>query len=134
MNKNIIIATLLIIIIALGLFVFYPFNNTENKQITNTTKHSAQKIKDNPFKDSNITFKIIDSKEKTWGYQIFVEGSMMINQPNKPGLPGNAGFKTQEQAQKVAELVISKIKKGQMPPTVTIDELKELGVTEFPSK
>jgi hypothetical protein len=52
----------------------------------------------------------------------------LIIQPNKPGLSGNEGFKTQEQAQKVAELVIEKIKKGEMPPTVTIEELSELGV------
>jgi hypothetical protein len=41
-------------------------------------------------------------------------------------LPGNEGFKTKEAAAKVAELVISKMKKGEMPPSITIEELKAI--------
>lgn len=50
----------------------------------------------------------------------------MIHQPAIPGIPGNEGFKTKEAAQKVADLVVNKIKKGEMPPSVTIEELKKL--------
>jgi hypothetical protein len=82
----------------------------------------------NLYKDANITFEFLESIDSTWGYKILIEGSPIIIQPNKPGLTGNAGFKSQEQAEKVAKLVISKIKKGFMPPTVTIEDLKELGV------
>ena len=52
---------------------------------------------------------------------------MMIHQPSAPGLPGNEGFKSKEKASKVAELVISKIKNGEMPPSITMDEMKKLG-------
>ena len=45
-----------------------------------------------------------------------------------PGLPGNEGFKTKDGAVKVAELVISKIKMGEMPPSISIEEMKKLGV------
>ncbi|MBK7149555.1 MAG: DUF4907 domain-containing protein [Bacteroidetes bacterium] len=41
-------------------------------------------------------------------------------------MPGHEGFKTKETAAKVAELVISKMKEGLMPPTVTEEELKKL--------
>ena len=43
-------------------------------------------------------------------------------------MPGNPGFKTKAGAEKVAQLVISKIKKGEPLPTVTIDEVKKLKV------
>lgn len=41
---------------------------------------------------------------------------------------GNVNFKTKADAEKVAKLVIDKIKKGEMPPTVTIEELQKLKV------
>jgi len=56
------------------------------------------------------------------------DGRLMIHQSSAPGLPGNEGFKTKADAEKVAKLVISKIKKGEMPPTVSIEEMKKLKV------
>jgi hypothetical protein len=52
----------------------------------------------------------------------------MIHQLSIPAMPGNDGFKTKADATKVAQLVIDKIKKGEMPPTVSIEELKKLNV------
>jgi len=52
----------------------------------------------------------------------------MIHQTSVPALPRNEGFKTKEDATTVALLVIEKIKKGEMPPTISIDEMKNLGV------
>ena len=43
-------------------------------------------------------------------------------------MPGNEGFKTKADAEKVAQLVITKIKKGEMPPTVSVEEMKKLKV------
>ena len=40
------------------------------------------------------------------------------------------GFKTKDAAEKVAQLVITKIRKGEMPPTVTTEELKALNVIQ----
>jgi hypothetical protein len=79
-------------------------------------------------KNASYTFTIIPSVNKTWGYDIFIEKRLYIHQPNAPGLPGNEGFKTKTDAEKVAKLVISKIKKGEMPPSVTIEEMKKLKV------
>lgn len=50
----------------------------------------------------------------------------MIHQPSVPGLPGNEGFKTKAGATAVAKLVIEKIKKGEMPPTIELAEMKKL--------
>ena len=50
----------------------------------------------------------------------------MIHQSSIPGLPGNEGFKTKDDAIKVAEMVVYKIRNGEMPPTVSIDEMESL--------
>jgi len=74
------------------------------------------------------TFKTIQVHNNTWGYDIYVNDKIKIHQPNIPGKAGNEGFKKKEDTQKVAELVINKMKKGEMPPTVTKEELKNLGI------
>lgn len=80
----------------------------------------------NAYAKATISSKIIPSGGNTWGYDILVEGKRFIHQPSKPGLPGNQGFASQEKAQKVADLMIQKIKRGEMPPGVSIEEMKKL--------
>ncbi|MCX6246692.1 MAG: DUF4907 domain-containing protein [Bacteroidetes bacterium] len=74
------------------------------------------------------TYTLIPSVNKTWGYDIYVDKQLFIHQPNVPGLPGNEGFKTKADARKIAKLVTGKIKKGEMPPGVTLEEMKTLKV------
>jgi hypothetical protein len=73
-----------------------------------------------------ITYKLIPGIKGTWGYDILVDNRMKIHQPSIPGLPGLEGFKTKEKAEKVAKLVTKKMKNGEMPPTITTEELKKL--------
>jgi hypothetical protein len=80
------------------------------------------------FKNAKFTYTIIPAVNNTWCYDINMEERLFIHQPSVPGLPGNEGFKTKEDAEKVAKLVIEKIKKGEMPPSVTLEEMKELKV------
>jgi hypothetical protein len=78
--------------------------------------------------NTKLTYKIIDTPKHTYGYDVFADGRLMIHQTSAPALPGNEGFKTKEDATKVALLVIEKIEKGEMPPTISIDEIKQLNV------
>ena len=82
----------------------------------------------NPYLDAEIKAVIIPAENNTFGYDIYVHGSVMVHQPSRPGLSGNTGFATEEDAIKVSELVIKKICNNELPPTVTIGELQELGV------
>jgi len=82
------------------------------------------------YANTKLTHKIIDAPKHTYGYDVFADGRLMIHQTSAPALPGNEGFKTREEATKVALLVIKKIKKGEMPPTISIDEMKKLGVVK----
>jgi hypothetical protein len=64
-----------------------------------------------------------------WGYNISENGKQIINQQTIPGVPGNQGFKTSEEALKVAELVRSKLERGTFPPTISEEELQKLGIS-----
>jgi hypothetical protein len=82
----------------------------------------------NPYADAEITIKIIPAVKKTFGYDILLYGRPLVHQPNIPGLPGNDGFTTKERAKTVAEFVVKKIRRNEMPPTVTIEDLNNMGV------
>ena len=77
------------------------------------------------FKNAIITYQIIPGINNTWGYDILIDNRLTIHQPSIPSLPGNEGFKTKEGAEKVAKLVIKKMKKGEMPPSIDAKEMKK---------
>lgn len=80
------------------------------------------------FANTQLTYKIIPAANHTFCYDVLADGKILIHQPSKPSLPGNEGFTTKAAAEKVAQLIITKIKNGEMPPSVTTDELKKLNV------
>ena len=75
-----------------------------------------------------LTFKVIDAPNKTFGYEISVDGKALIRQTSIPAVAGIEGFKTTAQAEKVAQFLIEKMKKSDALPAVSPDELKQLGV------
>ena len=79
------------------------------------------------FKNAKLTYKIISAPNNTWGYDILKDGSMCIHQNSIPGVSGINGFATKQKAEKVAKLVVNKIQRGEMPPTVSQDEMKSIG-------
>jgi hypothetical protein len=81
------------------------------------------------IKARNITYKIINGINQTYGYDIYVDGKIMFHQPSIPCLPGLNGFKKRKDAKNIALLVITKIKNGMMPPTITKEEMEKAGVS-----
>ena len=73
-------------------------------------------------------FRIIPSESNTYGYDILVKNKILIHQQNIPGMPGNKGFPVKADAEKVARLVIKKIQRGMMPPTMERKELDSLKI------
>ncbi len=75
-----------------------------------------------------LAYKIIPAEQNTFGYDILENNRPLVHQPSIPGLPGNKGFSKKEDAEKCARLVISKINRNLMPPTVTRKELDSLKI------
>lgn len=116
------------------LLVIFIFACLPEKSISATEATGKQevrketKLQKNPYTDAEISIKIISSLNKTFGYDILMNGKPLVHQPSIPALSGNEGFSTKEKAQKVAEFVVKKIRKNEMPPTVTVDDLNNMGV------
>ena len=86
----------------------------------------AQQQNNSNANSTSLSFKIIDSPNHTFGYDIYLDEKKIIHQPTPPGLSGNDGFRKKKDAEKVAQIVIQKIKKGEMPPTISPAELQKI--------
>ena len=73
------------------------------------------------------TFKTNDG----WGYDIYLKQEKYIHQDIIPSVPEHHGFKSEADARKTANFVVSKIRRNIIPPSVTPEELDSLGVYEL---
>lgn len=107
-----------------------PVKESESKPLD--TIHEVSQIPDekkSSIPPTSIRFNVFKNTEvKGYGYDILMGDKLYIHQPNVPALPGNDGFETEEDAQRVAELVIFKIKNNIVPPTIDVKELDSLGI------
>lgn len=124
MKKNIIILILSCFVVVLVLLLWKATENqsSKNKQMSKMEQQVPQQTI-NSYENAEIITSIIPSENNTFGYDIYVDSILLIHQISKPGIAGNEGFSTKEQAQQVANLVVKKIRNNEMPPTVTTEEL-----------
>ena len=86
-------------------------------------------LKDNDLiKIDKHLIKIIRFADGKYGYDIYIEQKLFFHQPSIPAMPGNRGFIRKIDAEKVAKKVVEKMQKGESFPTITIEEMKQLGV------
>jgi len=62
-----------------------------------------------------------------FGYQILNNGKVLVRQEYIPVISGNMPFKSQEDADRMADLVMEKIEKGKSP-RVNLEELESLEI------
>lgn len=108
------------------MIVLFCFNSMAQNSKSEEKEVRAEFPSASKFANSKLSYKIINAQNKTFCYDIFADSRLIIHQTSIPGLSGNEGFKRKESAEDVAKLVISKVKNGEMPPTVTIEEMKKL--------
>ncbi len=102
----------------LPFFAIFTLSVFVNKSIAQTKASSQLKY----------TYKIINSNQNTFGYEILDHGHPLIHQPGIPSLSGNVGFALKADAVKVAKLVIKKLNHNIMPPSVNMHELDSLHI------
>ena len=123
----------LIFFLCLGCILFACSESPQTKESFKPKQH-APKIKKQQLvqtsapKSSRYTVATF-SQPEGWGYYICENGKQIINQKSIPGVPGNQGFSSSEEALKVAELVRTKIENGTFPPTISEEELQKLGIS-----
>lgn len=95
---------------------------------TSTTPVPVQSIRMDSVPSPVIIYKLFNNPDKTYGYDIMLNGRLLIHQPNIPCINGNNGFASTKDAEKVAQLMIDKVKRGIMPPAVSLKELKKMQI------
>jgi hypothetical protein len=77
-------------------------------------------------KASNYTIEIIAGQAGSFGYDIKRDGKLLIHQPHIPGIAGVRGFESEQQAQAAAKLMVSKMERNIMPPTISEHEIDSI--------
>ena len=114
---------------------FIPFSTSQKSEAYSIQKRDSfdstnteSQQKENLYAKSVVTYSLFLNSDTTWGYNIYIDGQQAIYQPNIPGAPGNKGFKKNEEAMKIANRVVEKIKQGKFPPTITKEDFKNLNI------
>ena len=115
----------LLLIVLLGCANPKPSETRSTGTPTDSIKQSSQS---RPTATSNeaLSFAIIDASQGTFGYDILKDGKVFIHQPHLPGVAGNLGFARKEQAERAANLMIEKLRKNIVPPTISEEELNSI--------
>ena len=117
-----------------SLFIFACNNNSEQSEnITSENKNeyidTNSHQQEMPPMTSDYSFTTING-ENGWGYKIFKGRDLLINQMHIPAVQGIKGFHSEKKASIVASYIITQIKNGNFPPTISKKELDSLGVLE----
>ncbi len=80
----------------------------------------------NGVKKDDYTIKTFKADASGWGYDIYKNGKVTIHQPNIPAIDGNFSFKSEEEAKKIAKLVVEKLKNNVFPPSLTKEEVESV--------
>ena len=86
-------------------------NHSSNKEIVN---------------NDTFVIKVYSVDSLGWGYDICKDKKAIIHQPTIPAINGNVAFKTKENANKTAELVVEKLKNNVFPPSLTKEEVEQI--------
>ena len=101
-------------------------NDDAGNQQEQNTSARAPKAEIEAASGSEIELKTFRNENGSWGYDIVVNGRRYIHQPEIPAVTGRRGFDREAQARKIGEMVVDKIRKGIMPPSVSAEEVREV--------
>ncbi len=115
MNFKILSLTIFLFILCVKSFTYKQFAEINENQSVEFKQNVDYRIS---------TFKVLNN----WGFKIFKNNKLLINQTTIPAISGNKSFKTKKEAKSVAKLMVEKLKKGIMPPSITEKELDSLKI------
>lgn len=117
-SKHKLLIIILLIFVLVGVVALIEKNRHKKVNIT----QSAQPVQS----ALNIEKEVYQIDKDSYGYKILVNGGVYINQPYKPAVAGNQKM-TKEEAEKLANLVIEKLKKNlNESPSLSVEEVMGL--------
>ncbi|MFN8241480.1 MAG: DUF4907 domain-containing protein [Bacteroidales bacterium] len=130
-------ATRFLLVIA-SLLVGLIFLSGCKQQAKDSRKNGRQENRmkveeEQPYPD-DVKARVFQNADSTWGFAIYLNGRLYINQQVMPGVESIKGFVNRKQAEKVADVVTRKIRMHKLPAGVTGRELDSLGITNTTKK
>lgn len=110
---------------SIGLLIFLFWLNVgcgNQKEDTPYVPHTSKTTVSNHFECKTIAV------DGGWGYTIYVDGALYVKQEHIPAIQGVFPFQSESDAFQVGSLAMQKLEQGIMPPTVTAEEMMNLGV------
>lgn len=92
----------------------------------NNKRQLRSEEKTNSIIETSYSYKVFQSLDSSWGFDLIDNGKILIHQSIKPALSGNKGFSKNEYAEEAAQLMIKKMENGIMPPSLSADEVKTI--------
>lgn len=106
----------------------FSCENSESKKSSDVS--NDREINSAKTQEPTYTLEVLEHLENGWGYQLFKDGKLMIDQKHIPAIQGERGFSSKENAEITGDYILRKIKNGNFPPTVSVQELDSLGVLD----
>lgn len=98
--------------------------SSDSKQVEEPHTSGASHTTTSSAQYACIPFQV----EGGWGYDIMIDTVRYVHQEHIPAINGLHPFASESDAYKTGELAIKKLEQGIMPPAITVEELRELGV------
>jgi hypothetical protein len=107
-----------------------PVENKVASELRQPDSNAAKAITPTDSASAIVTIKTFANQDNsgTFGYDVMMNGKIYIHQPFIPAIPGNHGFETESDAKKTGELMADKIRHNVMPPSLSVAELKAIGI------
>jgi len=83
-----------------------------------------------PNINAKYSYVVTRNEKGTWGYQVFQDSTLFIDQRTIPAIEGLVPFASKEDATAVAGLVVSKLRENSTDlPSISLNELDSLEIT-----
>lgn len=99
--------------------------NEQHQQPVEVIHHNENETPASEIKNIEVKTFAVDNG---WGYDIYINDQKYIHQDHIPAVNGLHVFATAADAQKVADLAVQKLRSGMMQPTISQEELAQLGI------
>ena len=116
-----------IFLLMIFVFMLSSCNNKQESNSENTTiveKSIDQEV--DRIRELDVETYFSDSLG--WGFDIFRNGKKYVHQPHIPAINGLMGFASEEDALAVANLMMDKLERNIVPPSVSPSEIDSLEI------
>lgn len=109
-------------------FLFTACDNNEKTEDQNDSEIIEDQVIKAEANKAELSVQTYFTDTIGWGYDIYRNGKCIVHQYHIPAISGIIGFASEEDAQKIAYLVLKKINDGLERPSISLKEIDSLNI------